>query len=81
MVESVFEYLFKQGLGYVLFLGSLLINGYLLKKLLDEKEKRLQDAKDNGKTAADTEKEHFIALDNFRKTMDAIVTILNSRKP
>ncbi len=80
MVEAINEYLFKQGLGYALFLGSMFINAWLLIKLLDEKEKRLQDNKDYGKLSADTAKEHFTTLDNFRKSLDAAITIFSGKK-
>lgn len=75
MLEAAFDYLAKQG---VLGLWAGLTTAstvWLFLALMKEKENRLQDNKDYGKLSADTEEKHFIAIENFKKTIDAAVTI------
>lgn len=66
MVESVFEYLFKQGLGYVLFLGTLLLLLKTVSLLLSEKDKRVDDSKQSVSAVAEP-------LKQIQQTLDLIL--------
>lgn len=80
MLEQAFDYLAKQG---VLGLWAGLTTASTVWAVLgwmSEKEKRLQDNKDYGKLSADTAKEHFTTLDNFRKALDTAITIFSGKK-
>lgn len=74
------EYLYKQGLGYALFLFTLPALFWAVKGWLDEKEKRTQDAKDLSAKFAETAEKLLNSNSSLQKTVDAIAVILQTKK-
>lgn len=79
MLDQAASFLFTQG---VLGVWAALATAGMIWAVLGwmkEKEARLQDNRDYGKITAETEEKHFVAIDNFKKTIDAAVTVVLDR--
>ena len=79
-MDQVIEYIFKQGLGYVLFLGAMLLWGQTAHLLLQEKDKRAQDIKDLTTVFTGTAKDLLNGNAALQKTLDGVVAILQNQK-
>lgn len=79
-MDALTEYIFKQGLGYALFVGSLGVSGFLLRQLLSEKDKRAQDLKEITALFVSTSKDLLNGNANLQKSVETIVTMLNNNK-
>lgn len=77
-MEAVTEYLFKQGLGYVLFIGSAGVCTVLFRLLIQEKDRRAQDVKDITQVFTATAKDLLNALDTQQRSLDAQQRLLEN---
>lgn len=77
---GISEYLFKQGLGYVLFLGSLGINAYFFKLLIREKDKRSEDVKEMGEIFTTTAKDLLNGNTNLQTSINTLTSIINTKR-
>lgn len=68
----------EQGLGYMLFAGALLVISYLYRQLINEKEKRVSDLVNTREVYMTTLKDLLNTVQNMQKTVDSIVTVLDS---
>lgn len=79
-MEQFTEYFFKQGLLGVLFIGSLILNGYLFRQLITEKDKNaaaLERMSTNYTTIA---KDLMYGNANLQKSIDTLVGIITNKK-
>ena len=77
---GISEYLFKQGLGYVLFLGSMLINAYLFRLLIREKDKRSEDIREMGQIFTNTAKDLLNGNANLQTSINTLTSIINTKR-
>ena len=79
-MNEVFTELFKQGLGYVLFLGAVLVCGYLFKLLLAEKDKRAEDVKEISQIFTSTAKDLLNGNANLQTSINTLTSIINTKR-
>lgn len=70
----------KQGLGYFLAAGELIIIGYLFRLLLTEKDKRSEDVKEMGAIFVGTAKDLLNGNANLQKSIDTLTSIINTKR-
>ncbi len=79
MIDKAAEYLFMQGL---LGVWAALATGGMVWAVLgwlSEKEKRLQDVKENARIYAETSKEQVTVNSTMQQSIDALVTLFKKK--
>lgn len=79
-MDFISEYLFKQGLGYVLFLGALAVCAWLLRLLLNEKDRNAEAMERITNLFTATAKDLINGNANLQKSVDTLIAIINAKK-
>jgi hypothetical protein len=79
-MNEVFSELFKQGLGYVLFLGAVLIIFYQYKVNREDNKKYSNDIKEITITFTNTAKDLLNGNNSLQKSIDMLTNIINTKR-
>jgi hypothetical protein len=80
-MDAITAELFKQGLGYVLFLGALAVAYLKDKQLLAEKDKNAASMEKLAELFTGTARDLLNGYGNLQKSIDALTSIITSNKP
>jgi len=79
-MNEIFTELFKQGLGYVLFLGAVLIIFYQYKINREDNKKYSDDLKEITAQFTGTAKDLLNGNNNLQKSVDTLTSIINTKR-